>query len=116
MIELYWGKKIVEWPRTPEEALAAMLYLNDKYALDALQVAWPGPNSYANTLWCFELGASAWALRSGRFGRHGRPWGERIFGMARYMARCILRGRVDRKITCRLMGTRSTAGNAPARN
>jgi deoxyribodipyrimidine photo-lyase len=76
---MYWGKKIVEWSRTPEEALATMLYLNDIYALDGQD-----PNSYANILWCFGL--------------HDRPWGERpIFGMVRYMGRCMPRGRMDRK-------------------
>jgi deoxyribodipyrimidine photo-lyase len=65
---IYWGKKVVEWPRTPEEALATMLYLNDKYALDGRD-----PNSCATILW--------------RFGRRDRPSGERpIFGMVRNMA------------------------------
>jgi deoxyribodipyrimidine photo-lyase len=76
---MYWGKKIVEWSRTPEEALAAMLYLNDKYALDGQD-----PNSYANILWCFGL--------------HDRPWGERpIFGMVRYMARTGMDRKTDVK-------------------
>ena len=65
---MYWGSKIVEWPRTPE-ALATMLYLSDKYALDGR-----APTAYANILW--------------RCGLHDRPWGERpIFGMARGMDR-----------------------------
>jgi deoxyribodipyrimidine photo-lyase len=76
---MYWGKKIVEWSHTPEEALATMLYLNDKYALDGQD-----PNSNANILWCFGL--------------HDRPWSERpILGMVRYMGRCMPRGRLDRK-------------------
>jgi deoxyribodipyrimidine photo-lyase len=66
---MYWGKKIIEWSATHEAALATMLYLNDKYAMDGQD-----PNTYANILWCFGL--------------HDRPWGERpIFGMVRYMAR-----------------------------
>jgi deoxyribodipyrimidine photo-lyase len=66
---MYWGKKIIEWSATHEEALATMLYLNDKYALDGQD-----PNGNCNILWCFGL--------------HDRPWGERpIFGMVRYMAR-----------------------------
>jgi deoxyribodipyrimidine photo-lyase len=66
---MYWGKKIIEWSATHEEALATMFYLNDKYALDGQD-----RNAYANILWCFRL--------------HNRPWGERpIFGMVRYMAR-----------------------------
>jgi deoxyribodipyrimidine photo-lyase len=76
---MYWGKKIVEWSRTPEQALATMLYLNDKYALDGQD-----PNSYANILWCFGL--------------HDRPWGERpIFGMVRYMGRSGMDRKTDVK-------------------
>ena len=64
---MYWGKKILEWSATPEEALATMIYLHDRYALDGRD-----PNTYANILWCFGL--------------HDRPWSERaIFGMVRYM-------------------------------
>lgn len=65
---MYWGKKIIEWSPDPESALAVMIHLNDKYALDGRD-----PNTYTNILWCFGL--------------HDRPWGEReIFGMVRYMS------------------------------
>ncbi len=65
---MYWGKKIIEWSRTAEEALATMIYLHDRYALDGRD-----PNTYTNILWCFGL--------------HDRPWTERaIFGMVRYMS------------------------------
>lgn len=65
---MYWGKKILEWSATPEEALATMIYLHDRYALDGRD-----PNTYTNILWCFGL--------------HDRPWSERkIFGMTRYMS------------------------------
>ena len=64
---MYWGKKILEWSATPEEALATMIYLHDRYALNGRD-----PNTYSNILWCFGL--------------HDRPWSERkIFGMTRYM-------------------------------
>ncbi len=64
---MYWGKKIIEWSASHEEALSTMLFLHDKYALDGRD-----PNTYTNILWCFGL--------------HDRPWGERsIFGMVRYM-------------------------------
>jgi deoxyribodipyrimidine photo-lyase len=76
---MYWGKKIIEWSATHEEALATMLYLNDKYALDGQD-----PNSNANILWCFGL--------------HDRPWGERsIFGMVRYMSRSGMDRKTDVK-------------------
>ena len=65
---MYWGKKILEWSRSPEEALASALYLNDRYALDGQD-----PNSNANILWCFGL--------------HDRPWPERpVFGTVRSMS------------------------------
>jgi deoxyribodipyrimidine photo-lyase len=65
---MYWGKKIIEWAKTHEEALRIMLYLHDKYALDGRD-----PNTYTNVLWCFGL--------------HDRPWSERaIFGQIRYMS------------------------------
>jgi len=66
---MYWGKKILEWSATPEEALATMIHLHDRYALDGQD-----PNTYANILWCFGL--------------HDRPWPERpVFGTVRSMTR-----------------------------
>ncbi|MCC6589881.1 MAG: deoxyribodipyrimidine photo-lyase [Bryobacterales bacterium] len=65
---MYWGKKIIEWSATHEDALETMIYLHDRYALDGRD-----PNTYTNILWCFGL--------------HDRPWQERpIFGMVRYMS------------------------------
>jgi deoxyribodipyrimidine photo-lyase len=65
---MYWGKKIIEWSRTCEEALATMIYLHDRYALDGRD-----PNTYTNILWCFGL--------------HDRPWTQRpIFGQIRWMS------------------------------
>jgi deoxyribodipyrimidine photo-lyase len=66
---MFWGKKILEWSATASEALATMLYLHDRYALDG-----DDPNTYANILWCFGL--------------HDRPWPERpIYGTIRSMVR-----------------------------
>jgi deoxyribodipyrimidine photo-lyase len=66
---MFWGKKIVEWSASAAEALATMLYLHDRYALDG-----DDPNTYANILWCFGL--------------HDRPWPERpIYGTIRSMGR-----------------------------
>jgi len=74
---MYWGKKIIEWSATPEEALATTIYLNDRYALDGRD-----PNSYTNILWCFGL--------------HDRPWVERpIFGQVRYMSFDGMRRKTD---------------------
>lgn len=64
---MYWGKKIIEWSRTCQDALETMVLLHDRYALDGRD-----PNTYTNILWCFGL--------------HDRPWQERpVFGMIRYM-------------------------------
>ena len=64
---MYWGKKIIEWSRTPQAALETMISLHDRFALDGRD-----PNTYTNILWCLGL--------------HDRPWGERsIFGTVRYM-------------------------------
>jgi deoxyribodipyrimidine photo-lyase len=66
-MRMYWGKKILEWSKTPEEAFKVALYLNNKYELDGRD-----PNGFTGVAWCF--------------GKHDRPWGERtIFGNVRYM-------------------------------
>ncbi|HMI93806.1 MAG TPA: deoxyribodipyrimidine photolyase, partial [Polyangiales bacterium] len=41
-LRMLWGKKILEWSETPEQALEHMIVLNDKYALDGRD-----PNSYS---------------------------------------------------------------------
>ncbi|MFI5075951.1 MAG: deoxyribodipyrimidine photolyase [Vicinamibacteria bacterium] len=68
-LRMLWGKKILEWSRTPQDALDTMIQLNDKYALDGRD-----PNSCSGIFWCL--------------GRYDRPWGpERdIFGTVRYMS------------------------------
>ena len=68
-LRMLWGKKVLEWSRTPEEALATLIELNNKYALDGRD-----PNSYSGIFWVF--------------GRYDRAWGpERpIFGKIRYMS------------------------------
>jgi deoxyribodipyrimidine photo-lyase len=68
-LRMLWGKKILEWSPTPQSALAAMVELNDRYALDGRD-----PNSATGILWCL--------------GRFDRPWGpiRPIFGSVRYMS------------------------------
>ncbi len=68
-LRMLWGKKILEWTASPREALAAMIELNNKYALDGRD-----PNSYSGIFWVL--------------GRYDRAWGpERpIFGKIRYMS------------------------------
>jgi deoxyribodipyrimidine photo-lyase len=68
-LRMLWGKKILEWSTTPEDALTTMIDLNNTYALDGRD-----PNSYSGIFWIL--------------GRYDRPWGpERpIFGTVRYMS------------------------------
>lgn len=67
-LRMLWGKKILEWSRGPREALAVMIELNNKYALDGRD-----PNSYSGIFWCL--------------GRYDRPWPERpIYGKIRSMS------------------------------
>ena len=33
-LRMYWGKKILEWTESPEQALEFALYFNDHYSLD----------------------------------------------------------------------------------
>ncbi|MEG1587398.1 MAG: deoxyribodipyrimidine photo-lyase [Bacteroidales bacterium] len=76
-MRMYWGKKIIEWTETPEEAYLRILYLNNRYFLDGRDA-----NSFAGVGWCFGL--------------HDRPWQERpVFGMIRYMNETGLRRKQD---------------------
>jgi len=69
-MRMYWAKKILEWSRSPEEALKIAIYLNDKYELDGRD-----PNGYTGIAW--SIG-----------GVHDRPWFERpVYGKIRYMNR-----------------------------
>jgi deoxyribodipyrimidine photo-lyase len=66
-MRMYWGKKILEWSVTPEDAYKTALYLNNKYELDGRDA-----NGFTGVAWCF--------------GKHDRAWKERpIFGKIRYM-------------------------------
>jgi deoxyribodipyrimidine photo-lyase len=68
-LRMLWGKKVLEWSRTAEEAAEALVAMNDRWALDGRDA-----NSYTGIFWCL--------------GRYDRPWGpERpIFGTVRYMS------------------------------
>lgn len=66
-VRMLWGKCVLTWKATAEEAFRDLVYLNDKYALDGRD-----PNTYTGVLWCF--------------GKHDRPWPSRpIFGTVRSM-------------------------------
>jgi deoxyribodipyrimidine photo-lyase len=66
-MRMYWGKKLIEWTSSPQEAFQLALRLNNKYELDGRD-----PNGFAGVAWCF--------------GKHDRAWKDRpIFGKVRYM-------------------------------
>lgn len=76
-MRMYWGKKILEWSETPEEAYRTALSLNNQYELDGRD-----PNGYAGVAWCF--------------GKHDRAWQERpVFGKIRYMNAAGLKRKFD---------------------
>ena len=68
-LRMLWGKKVIEWSASPEEAYRTLVHLNNKYALDGRD-----PNSHTGILWCFGL--------------FDRPWPpERpVLGTVRYMS------------------------------
>jgi deoxyribodipyrimidine photo-lyase len=67
-LRMLWGKKILEWSKTPQEALEKMIELNNRWAIDGRN-----PNSYSGIFWTL--------------GRFDRAWGERpIFGKIRFMS------------------------------
>jgi photolyase PhrII len=49
-VRMTWGKAIVEWAPSPEEAMRRLVSLNHRYALDGCD-----PSSYGGLLWCLGL-------------------------------------------------------------
>ncbi len=68
-LRMLWGKKVLEWSASPEEALATLVHLNDRWALDGCD-----PNSYSGIGWCLGLFDRPWAPQ--------RP----VFGSVRFMS------------------------------
>ncbi len=68
-LRMLWGKKILQWTRTPQEAAQTMIHINNKYGLDGRD-----PNSYSGIFWVL--------------GRYDRPWApvRPVFGTIRYMS------------------------------
>lgn len=67
-LRILWGKKFLEWTREPEDALACMLHLNNRWALDGRN-----PNSTSGITWVM--------------GRYDHPWQERpVIGQVRPMS------------------------------
>ena len=67
-LRMLWGKKILEWSPSPDEALARLAHLNDRYALDGRDAV-----SVSNFMWVLGL--------------HDRPFQERpVLGKVRPMS------------------------------
>jgi deoxyribodipyrimidine photo-lyase len=68
-MRMVWGKKILEWSASPDEALETMIDVMNRYALDGRN-----PNAYTGYGWTL--------------GRYDRPWApeREIFGTIRYMS------------------------------
>lgn len=76
-MRMYWGKKVLEWSPSPEEAFESLLAINNKYFIDGRD-----PNSYAGVAWVF--------------GKHDQAWKERpVFGKTRYMNAAGLKRKCD---------------------
>lgn len=67
-LRMLWGKRVLGWSATPEEAWERLVWLNNRWAIDGRD-----PNSWGGIAWVF--------------GRYDRPWApERpVLGSLRYM-------------------------------
>jgi deoxyribodipyrimidine photo-lyase len=67
-LRMLWGKKVLHWTRSPEEAFEILVELNNRYAVDGRD-----PNSYTGIRWIF--------------GQFDRPWAPQreVFGSVRTM-------------------------------
>ena len=86
-LRMLWGKKILHWSASPQQAFEIMVELNNKYALDGRD-----PNSYSGILWCL--------------GKYDRAWGpeREIFGKIRYMTSDSTRRKLQLKQYLREFG------------
>ena len=77
VLRMFWGKRLIQLSKSPEQAFEFATRMWDRYALDGRD-----PNTYAGVGWCFGL--------------HDRPFPERtIYGIVRSMGRGALSKRFD---------------------
>jgi deoxyribodipyrimidine photo-lyase len=77
-LRMYWAKQLLLWTTSAAEALADVLWLNDRYELDGRD-----PNGYVGAAW--SIG-----------GVHDRPWPQRpVFGSVRSMTLAGARSKFD---------------------
>jgi deoxyribodipyrimidine photo-lyase len=76
-MRILWGKKILEWSKTPRQALRTMANIMNRWSLDGRD-----PNSYTGYFWTL--------------GRYDRPWPERkIYGKVRSVSSERTAAKVD---------------------
>lgn len=76
-LRMLWGKKFLEWTSSGEEALALMLHLNNRWALDGRN-----PNSTSGITWVL--------------GRYDHAWQERpVLGKLRPMSSTATAGKIE---------------------
>lgn len=91
-LRMLWGKKVLEWSPTPQEALDRMAYLNDRFALDGRDAV-----SVGNFMWVLGL--------------HDRPFQERpILGKVRPMSSERTAAKVDLGLYLKRWGSEDTQG------
>ena len=74
---MLWGKLPLLWMKDPRDVHAALVTLNDRFALDGRD-----PDGYGNISWCFGL--------------HDRPWPSRfVYGAVRCMTSKSARKKLD---------------------
>lgn len=92
-LRMVWGKLVLAWTRSPQDAFDLLFELNDRYALDGRD-----PNSASGIGWCF--------------GRFDRAWGpERpVYGKVRYMTSASARRKLRMNA---YLGRFGAAGETP---
>lgn len=87
-MRMYWGKRIIAWFDSPENAYQATCYLNNRYELDGRD-----PNAFAGIAWCY--------------GQHDRPWQNRsIYGAVRFMNAAGLERKFDMQAYLKKVGVK----------
>ncbi len=79
-MRMLWGKRVLEWTKSPREAMQLLIEMNDRWALDGRDA-----NSYSGIFWVF--------------GRYDRAWGpvRPVYGTVRYMSSANTERKLDLK-------------------
>ncbi len=91
-LRMLWGKKVLEWSPTPQQALDRIAWLNDRFALDGRDAV-----SVGNFMWVLGL--------------HDRPFQERpVLGKVRPMSSARTAEKVDLAAYLERWGGRDASG------